>query len=43
MKRKKEKNQRVVTVEAFIYAPTKNKRNAIRQVEALLHTVEFTN
>ena len=38
-----EKNQRVVTVEAFIYAPTKNKRNAIRQVEALLHTVEFTN
>ncbi|MBP6231170.1 MAG: DUF4837 family protein [Paludibacteraceae bacterium] len=36
-----EKNQRVVTVEAFIYAPTRNKRNAIRQLEALLHTVEF--
>ncbi len=37
-----EKNQRIVTVEAFIYAPTRNKRNAIRQVEALLHTVEFS-
>jgi hypothetical protein len=37
-----EKNQRIVTVEAFIYAPTRNKRNTIRQVEALLHTVEFS-
>ncbi len=36
-----EKNQRVVTVEAFIYAPTRNKRNSIRQLEALLHTVTF--
>jgi len=36
-----EKNQRVVVVEGFVYAPEKNKRNLIRQVEASLYTLRL--
>lgn len=31
----------VITVEAFVYAPQHKKRNKIRQVEAVLHSLEF--
>ncbi len=34
---------RVVTVEAYIYAPEDDKRNYLRQVEAILHTLKFIN
>lgn len=34
-----EANQRVVVVEAFVYAPSKLKRNYIRQMEAALYTL----
>ena len=33
--------QRVVTVEVFVYAPGNNKRNYIRQLEAVLYTVKL--
>lgn len=36
-----EENNRVVTVEAFVFAPETNKRNLIRQVEAILYTLEI--
>lgn len=36
-----EKNQQVVTVEAFVYAPNKYKRNIMRQLEAILYTINF--
>ncbi|MBN1462702.1 MAG: DUF4837 family protein [Paludibacteraceae bacterium] len=35
-----ELHQRVITVEGFVYAPGKNKRNHIRQMEAILHTLK---
>jgi hypothetical protein len=36
-----ETNQRVVVVEGFVYAPEKDKRNLIRQVEASLYTLKL--
>lgn len=33
-------NQRVVTMEAFIYSPEKKKRNLVRQMEASLYTIQ---
>lgn len=36
-----EKNNRIVTVFGFVYAPKFNKRNHIRKVESILHTVNF--
>jgi hypothetical protein len=33
-----EANNRVITIEGFVYAPKHNKRNYVRQVEALLYT-----
>ena len=36
-----EPRSRVVTVYGFVYAPKVNKRNQIRKVESLLHTVSF--
>lgn len=35
-----EKNQRIITAEAFIYAPNQYKRNAMRQLEAALYTIK---
>lgn len=35
------KNNEIITVEAFVYAPQHKKRNKIRQVEAVLHSLEF--
>ena len=36
-----EKNQRVVTAECFVYAPGKNKRNILRNLESVLYTIKF--
>lgn len=36
-----ETHNRVVTVEGFVYAPKFNKRNYIRQLEAILYSLEF--
>lgn len=36
-------DNRIVTVEAYVYAPHKDKRNYIRQVEAMIYSSEFTN
>ncbi len=33
-------NQNVITVEVFLYGPNENKRNAMRQLEAVLYTVK---
>ena len=35
-----EKNQRIITAEAFIYAPNQYKRNAMRQLEGALYTIK---
>jgi hypothetical protein len=34
---------RVVTLDGFVYAPSKDKRNFLRQVEAMLHSIKFDN
>lgn len=36
-----ENRNRVITVECFVFAPGDNKRNLLRQVEAILHTLEI--
>jgi hypothetical protein len=36
-----EVNQRVITVEGFVFAPGTNKRNAIRALEAVVHTLRL--
>ena len=36
-----EKQNRVVTVEGFVYAPRDKKREFLRQVESILYTLEF--
>ncbi len=36
-----EKNNRIITVEAFVFAPETTKRNLIRQVEAILYTLDI--
>ncbi|QKG78943.1 DUF4837 family protein [Tenuifilum thalassicum] len=36
-----EERQRVIVAEAYVYAPSKKKRNYLRQVEALLYTLEI--
>ena len=36
-------NGRVVTAEAFLYAAGQKKRNAMRQMEAILYTLQMTN
>ncbi len=36
-------NNRVVTAEAFIYAPNQYKRNVLRQLESTLYTIKFNN
>ena len=36
-----EERQRVIVAEAYVYAPSKEKRNYLRQVEALLYTIEI--
>ncbi len=35
--------KRVVCVDGFVYAPAKDKRNLLRQVEAMIYSVEFDN
>lgn len=37
-----EKNNRVVVVEGFVYAPETDKRNYIRRIEAALHTLRLS-
>ncbi len=36
-----EKKNRVITMEGFVYAPNTEKRNLLRQVEAILYTMEI--
>ncbi len=36
-----ELNNRIITVEGFVFAPEKDKRNYIRQLEAMLYTVQM--
>lgn len=36
-----EANQRIITAEAFIYAPEKEKRNMLRKMEAALYTLKL--
>lgn len=36
-------NGHVVTAEAFLFAPGQKKRNALRQIEAILYTLEMPN
>lgn len=36
-----EANQRIITVEAFVYAPEKKKRNMMRKLEAALYTLQL--
>ncbi len=38
-----EKNNRIVTVEGFVYAPSRDKRNYIRELEAILQTFEVVD
>ena len=35
------KNNRLITVEGYVYAPNKDKRDHLRQLEALIYSVEF--
>jgi hypothetical protein len=37
-----EERNRVVTVEGFVYAPNQKKRNLLRQVEAIIQTLEIS-
>ena len=36
-----EVNQRVITIEGFVFAPATNKRNAIRTLEAVVHSLKL--
>lgn len=36
-------NNRVVVFDGFVYAPSKDKRNFIRQMEAMVYSAKFTN
>lgn len=36
-----EENQRIITAECFVYAPAKNKRNILRNLESVLYTIKF--
>lgn len=36
-------NQRVIVAYGYVYAPNKDKRNYIRQIEAMLYSMELTN
>ncbi len=36
-------NNRVVVLDGFVYAPGKDKRNYLRQVEAMIYSAEFVN
>lgn len=37
------KNQRVVVAFGYVYAPSKEKRNLLRQMEAIIYTIKLTN
>jgi len=36
-------NQRVISAYGFVYAPSKDKRNLLRQVEAMIYSMELNN
>jgi len=36
-----EKNSRVVTIDGFLYAPSDNKRDLLRQLESILQSIKF--
>jgi hypothetical protein len=35
------KNNQLITVEGYVYAPNKDKRDHLRQLEALIYSIEF--
>lgn len=37
-----EARQRIVTLDAFLFAPTDDKRNLLKRLEAIIYTLEFT-
>jgi len=37
-----EQRNRVVTIDGFVYAPSLNKRNYVREIEAIIHTLSIT-
>ena len=36
-----EKNNRVICIDGYVYAPNEKKRNFMRQVESIMHTLDF--
>ena len=38
-----EENNRVVTIDAFVYAPKDKKRIHMKEMEAILYSLEFLN
>ena len=36
-----EKNNRIITIDAFVYSPKKDKRNYVRQLEAIVNSIEI--
>ena len=40
---KDEVNNRFVMIDGFVYAPKEDKRELLRQVEAILYTIDFDN
>ena len=36
-----DRHGRIVTVEGYVYAPKQNNRNYLRQVEAMIYSLEF--
>ena len=36
-----EKRNRIITIDGYVYAPKFNKRNYLRQVEAILYSLEI--
>jgi hypothetical protein len=36
-------NRKVIVIDGYVYAPSKNKRNLLRQVEAMIYSAKFIN
>jgi len=36
-----QRHQRVVTIDGYVYYPSKDKKNLLRQLEALIYTLSF--
>jgi len=38
-----EVHQQILTVEGFVYAPSRDKRNLLRQMDAMVYSMKWTN